>query len=67
MTLKLSANGAPLLSLSLRRFTPGARLRVAVGGHVATVIAADAVDFAAAVAASLTLWGAAPLLLACGG
>ena len=65
MTIKLSLNGSTL-SLSLRSFATGARLRINRGGNISTYRATDAADFAGALAGTAGLWAVVPFLLACG-
>ena len=65
MTLSLSLNDSTL-TLSLRSFATGYRLRVHRAGTVSTYRASDASDFAAALAGTAALWAVVPFLLACG-
>tara|TARA_R100000808_G_scaffold22390_1_gene48684 strand:- start:481 stop:681 length:201 start_codon:yes stop_codon:yes gene_type:complete len=64
MTLSLSLNDSTL-TLSLRSFATGTRLRVNRGGNVSTYRATDAADITAALAGTAGLWAVVPFLLAC--
>ena len=65
MTLSLSLNGSTL-SLSLRSFATGYRLRINRAGTVSTYRPSDAVELSGAIAGTVALWGVVPFLLACG-